>query len=100
MRCGASQASKEVQNVWQGPLLRNASNFARFFTWVHVLRIIMPTLRGTPPALHVSQVKTILSVLLREYDIEMVGELPPTNFEAMVVGPKGKCNVRYTKKTA
>lgn len=48
----------------------------------------------------VSQVKTILSVLLREYDIEMVGELPPANFEAMVVGPKGKCNVRYTKKTA
>lgn len=46
------------------------------------------------------QVKTILSVLLREYNIEMVGELPPANFEAMVVGPKGKCNVRYTKKTA
>lgn len=47
-----------------------------------------------------SQVKTILSVLLREYNIEMLGELPPADFEAMVVGPKGKCNVRYTKKTA
>lgn len=47
-----------------------------------------------------SQVKTILSVLLREYNIEMVGELPPADFEAMVVGPKGHCNVRYTKKTA
>ncbi|CAN0171537.1 unnamed protein product [Ascophyllum nodosum] len=47
------------------------------------------------------QVKTILSVLLREYKIEMIGdELPPANFEAMVVGPKGKCNVRYTKKKA
>eukprot|EP00752_Nemacystus_decipiens_P012524 g11092.t1 len=45
------------------------------------------------------QVKTILSVLLREYNIEMVGELPPADFEAMVVGPKGKCNVRYSKKT-
>ena len=45
------------------------------------------------------QVKTILSVLLREYNIEMVGELPKADFEAMVVGPKGKCMVRYTKKT-
>ncbi|CAM9433996.1 unnamed protein product [Pylaiella littoralis] len=45
------------------------------------------------------QVKTILSVLLREYNIEMVGALPPADFEAMVVGPKGKCTVRYTKKT-
>lgn len=39
-----------------------------------------------------------MSVLLREYKIEMLGDLPPVNFEAMVVGPKGKCNVRYTKK--
>lgn len=38
-------------------------------------------------------------MLLREYKIELVGELPEVNFEAMVVGPKGKCNVRYTKKT-
>lgn len=53
------------------------------------------------PLFHLaSQVKTILSVLLREYNIEMIGELPPADFEAMVVGPKGKCNVRYTKKTA
>ncbi len=52
-----------------------------------------------PPIPSFAQVKTILSVLLREYHIEMVGELPPPDFEAMVVGPKGKCNVRYTKKT-
>eukprot|EP00752_Nemacystus_decipiens_P012521 g11089.t1 len=44
------------------------------------------------------QVKTILSVLLREYDIEMVGELPQPDFDNTTVGPKGKCNVRYTKK--
>ena len=52
-----------------------------------------PRINNTTTELHerVSQVKTILSVLLREYDIEMVGELPPVNFEAMVVGPKGKC---------
>eukprot|EP00903_Cladosiphon_okamuranus_P015545 g14351.t1 len=44
------------------------------------------------------QVKTILSVMLREYNIEMVGELPEADFDAMVLGPKGKCMVRYTKK--
>lgn len=48
----------------------------------------------------VQQVKTIMSVLLREYDIEVVGELPQTDFEAMLAGPKGKCMVRYAKKTA
>ena len=37
---------------------------------------------------------------LREYDIEMVGELPPPDFEKSMMGPKGKCTVRYTKKTA
>eukprot|EP00752_Nemacystus_decipiens_P012520 g11088.t1 len=46
------------------------------------------------------QVKTIVSVILREYDIEMVGELPKVDFAAMVLGPKGKCMVRYTKKKA
>lgn len=46
------------------------------------------------------QVKTIMSVLLREFKIEMLGDLPSANFEAMVVGPKGECKVRYTKKKA
>lgn len=45
------------------------------------------------------QVKTILSVLIREYKIELVGDFPDVNFEALVVGPKGKCRVRYTKRT-
>ena len=52
------------------------------------------------PLVLVSQAKTILSVLLREYNIEIVGELPPPDFDAMLLGPKGKCTVRYTKRTS
>ncbi|CAM9428616.1 unnamed protein product [Sphacelaria rigidula] len=44
------------------------------------------------------QVKTILSVLLREFEFEMIGDLPEPNFEALVVGPQGNCTVRYTKR--
>eukprot|EP00903_Cladosiphon_okamuranus_P006258 g6141.t1 len=46
-----------------------------------------------------AQVKTIVSVLLREYDIEIVGDFPEPDFEIMVAPPRGKCMVRYTKKT-
>ena len=46
------------------------------------------------------QVKTILSVLFRNYDIEVVaGKLPDCDYEAVVIGPKGDCRVNYTKKT-
>ena len=45
------------------------------------------------------QVKTILSVLFREYDIEMVADkMPEIDYKAMVVGPKGDCRVRYRKR--
>jgi sterol 14alpha-demethylase len=45
------------------------------------------------------QVKTILSVVLREYDIEMVApDLPAIGYDDMVVGPKGDCRVRFTKR--
>lgn len=45
------------------------------------------------------QVKTILSVLFREYDIEMVADkMPEIDYEAMVVGPKGNCRIRYKKR--
>jgi sterol 14-demethylase len=45
------------------------------------------------------QVKTILSVLFRMYDIEMVADkMPDIDYEAMVVGPKGNCRVRYKKR--
>eukprot|EP00752_Nemacystus_decipiens_P011636 g10331.t1 len=42
------------------------------------------------------QVKTIISVLLREYKMDILGEFPQPDFEALFAGPKGKCNVRYT----
>ena len=42
------------------------------------------------------QVKTILSILFREYNIELVSnKLPDIDYEAMVIGPKGDCRVRY-----
>lgn len=45
------------------------------------------------------QVKTILSVLFRHYNISLTaGKLPECDYEAMVVGPKGDCRVNYTKK--
>lgn len=45
------------------------------------------------------QVKTILSILFREYDIEMVADkMPEIDYNAMVVGPKGDCRVRYKKR--
>jgi sterol 14-demethylase len=45
------------------------------------------------------QVKTILSILFREYEIELVSdEFPDIDYEAMVVGPKGDCRVRYKKR--
>lgn len=45
------------------------------------------------------QVKTILSVLFREYEMEMIADkVPDIDYEAMVVGPKGDCRIRYKKR--
>jgi len=45
------------------------------------------------------QVKTILSILFREYDFQMVSDIfPECDYEAMVVGPKGDCRVTYKKR--
>ena len=45
------------------------------------------------------QVKTILSVLFREYKIERIADgMPEIDYAAMVVGPKGDCRVRYSKR--
>lgn len=45
------------------------------------------------------QVKTILSIILREYRIERVApDMPGIGYDDMVVGPKGDCCVRFTKK--
>jgi len=44
------------------------------------------------------QIKTIWSVLLRNFDLELVSPLPVPDFEAMVVGPKGECKIRYKRR--
>eukprot|EP00541_Cyclophora_tenuis_P003273 CAMPEP_0116575070 /NCGR_PEP_ID=MMETSP0397-20121206/19749_1 /TAXON_ID=216820 /ORGANISM="Cyclophora tenuis, Strain ECT3854" /LENGTH=493 /DNA_ID=CAMNT_0004103913 /DNA_START=1 /DNA_END=1483 /DNA_ORIENTATION=- len=45
------------------------------------------------------QVKTILSVLFREYEIKRIApNMPEIDYEAMVVGPKGDCRVHYKKR--
>ena len=45
------------------------------------------------------QVKTILSILFREYEIERIApNMPEINYAAMVVGPKGDCRIRYKKR--
>lgn len=44
------------------------------------------------------QVKTIVSILLRNFKFEAVDkEFPEPDYTAMVVGPKNHCMVRYTK---
>jgi sterol 14alpha-demethylase len=46
------------------------------------------------------QVKTILSIMLREYEIERVAKtMPEIGYDDMVVGPKGDLRIRYTKRT-
>lgn len=46
------------------------------------------------------QVKTILSVMFREYDIQFNKDMPEIGYDDMVVGPKGDCTVTYTKRAA
>lgn len=44
------------------------------------------------------QIKTILSIIFREYDLKREGGMPKINYEAIVVGPEGDCTVQYTKR--
>ena len=44
------------------------------------------------------QISTIWSILLRDFNLELLSEVPPPNYNDMVVGPKGPINVRYTRK--
>jgi sterol 14-demethylase len=45
------------------------------------------------------QLKIVLSILLKHFDLEMTGPFPQPDYEAMVVGPKGNCPVRYTRRS-
>ncbi|CAA6663979.1 unnamed protein product [Spirodela intermedia] len=44
------------------------------------------------------QIKAIWSHLLREFDLELVSPFPEIDWNAMVVGVKGKVMVRYTRR--
>ena len=44
------------------------------------------------------QVKTIVSVLFRNYKVEPItSDFPEPDYTAMVVGPKNHCKVKLTK---
>lgn len=43
------------------------------------------------------QIKTIWSILLREFELEMVDPFPEPDFQSMVVGPK-PCRVRFRRR--
>ena len=48
------------------------------------------------PGLHL-QIKCIWSVLLRNFDFELVDPFPQPDFQSMVVGPK-PCRVQYRRR--
>ena len=43
---------------------------------------------------------TIWSILLRDFDLEMLSHVPPPNYNDMVVGPNGPITVRYRRKVS
>ncbi|CAL6302658.1 unnamed protein product [Bathycoccus prasinos] len=44
------------------------------------------------------QIKTIWSVLIRNFEFDLVGDLPEPDYEGMVVGPKHPCKIRYKRR--
>eukprot|EP00850_Spirogloea_muscicola_P020340 SM000213S06805 [mRNA] locus=s213:36513:40075:+ [translate_table: standard] len=44
------------------------------------------------------QIKAIWSVLLRNFDFELLSPFPEIDWESLVVGPKGKVMVRYKRR--
>ena len=45
------------------------------------------------------QIKTIWSVLLRRFELELVGRKPEPNYATFVVGPSQPCLVRFSRKS-
>lgn len=44
------------------------------------------------------QLSIIWAVLADMYEMEVVGTIPPPDYDAMVVGPKGDCTIRYKRR--
>ncbi|CAI7847532.1 unnamed protein product [Closterium sp. NIES-54] len=45
------------------------------------------------------QGKTVWSVLLRNFELELITPFPPVDWDSLVVGPKGPVMVRYKRRT-
>jgi sterol 14-demethylase len=50
-----------------------------------------------PECTSVLQIKSIWSVLLRNFDFELIDPVPEADYDSMVIGPK-PCKVRYTRR--
>jgi len=44
------------------------------------------------------QIKTIWSVLLRNFDFQVIDPFPEVDYTSLVAGPKGRCRIRYRRK--
>lgn len=44
------------------------------------------------------QIKTIWSILIRNFDFDLAGPLPEPDYDSMVVGPKGACMVDFVRQ--
>ncbi len=44
------------------------------------------------------QIKSILAILLRQFDFELYGDPIESDFQGLVVGPKMPCRVRYRRR--
>jgi sterol 14-demethylase len=44
------------------------------------------------------QIKTILAIVLRRYELSLVGDPVVGDFQGLVIGPRQPCRVRYTKR--
>ena len=44
------------------------------------------------------QIKTIWSILLRNFELELISPFPEIDWDSLVVGPKGKVMLRYRRR--
>ena len=44
------------------------------------------------------QIKTIWSILLRNFELELISPFPEIDWDSLVVGPKGKVMLRYKRR--
>jgi sterol 14-demethylase len=86
--------------------LGNTTEFIFIYLYIYLYFLMFYDVLGFGGGMHqcmgqqfgLLQVKTIVSILLRNYKFELVDkELPEPDYTAMVVGPKNHCVVKYTR---